>query len=65
MFLFFYFIILFVFREFINHPDYESSPFISMIDSHLIKSETIESDMVIEGELDRETIEELEEKFVT
>lgn len=36
-----------------------------MIDSHLVKTETIESDMVIEGELDKETVEELEEKFVT
>lgn len=36
-----------------------------MVDSHLIKTETIESDLVVEGDLDKETVLELEEKFDT
>lgn len=52
-------------REFTNHPNYANSQFLGLIDAHLIRSQTIDSDMVVEGELDSETVEELEEKFVT
>lgn len=53
------------FSEFVNLPSYAYSPFVGMIESHLVKTETIESDLVTEGELEKDTIEELEEKFVT
>lgn len=56
---------IYVSREFINHPHYASSPFLGMVDSLLIKTETVDTDLVNDGELEKETVEELEEKFAT
>lgn len=51
-------------REVINHPGYQESPFLAMVESHLIRSETIETDLISsEPELDKDATEVLEEKF--
>lgn len=47
-----------------NHPGYQESPFWAMVESHLIRSETIETDLVSnEPDLDKDATEVLEEKF--
>lgn len=46
-----------------HHPEYINSPFLAMVDSHLLTTETIETSLVPEGELDKDAVEDLEEKL--
>lgn len=44
-----------------NHPGYSGSPFLAMVESQLLKSETIESDLVTDNvDLDKESDDKIE-----
>ncbi|RZC34516.1 hypothetical protein BDFB_001531 [Asbolus verrucosus] len=53
--------ILSVFKEMITHPEYQKSHFMAIIESQLIKTETIESSL--DDQLEKNIVEAIEDKF--
>lgn len=54
--------ILSIFKEVMNHPGYSESPFLAMVESQLLKSETIETDLVRDN-IDKDVHEDIDEKI--
>ncbi|KAK4884387.1 hypothetical protein RN001_000658 [Aquatica leii] len=52
--------LIYVFRLLLNHPKFKSSPFLALIESQLLKDETVETDAVIDS---KKTSDDDDEKW--